>query len=86
VLKPARGVRVKGKCLKPSKKRHGKRCTRYVAVGSFKRVDKAGPNAFRWGGKVAGRKLGRGSYRLRAVPVAGGLAGKAVTASFKIVK
>jgi CSLREA domain-containing protein len=86
VLKPARGVKVKGRCLKPSKKRHGKRCTRYIAVGSFKHVDKAGANGFRWGGKVGGRKLPRGSYRLRAVPVAGVLAGKAVTISFRVMR
>lgn len=86
VLKPARGVKIKGKCLKPSKKRHGRRCTRYVVVGSFMHVDVAGANAFRWGGTIGGRKLTRGSYKLRAVPVAGALAGHAVTVGFRVTK
>jgi CSLREA domain-containing protein len=86
VLRPARGVRVKGTCLRPTKKRHGKRCTRYVAVGRFTHIDKAGANAFRWGGKAGGHKLGRGSYKLRAVPVTGVLAGNAVTISFRVVR
>jgi CSLREA domain-containing protein len=86
VLRPARGVRVKGKCLRPSKKRHGKRCTRYIAVGRFTHLDVAGVNRFRWGGKAGGRKLRRGSYKLRAVPVAGVLAGKAVTVPFRVIR
>jgi CSLREA domain-containing protein len=85
VLRPARGVRVKGHCRKPSK-RHGKRCTRLLAVGHFTHVDHPGTNRFHWGGKAGGHKLRRGSYRLRAVPVAGVLAGKAVTVSFRVVK
>ena len=86
VLKPLHGVKVKGKCVKPSKKRHGKRCMRYVPVGRFTHVDVAGANAFRWRGKVGGHKLKPGSYKLRAVPVAGQLAGKAVAATFRVVK
>jgi CSLREA domain-containing protein len=86
VLRPAPGVRIKGKCLKPSKKRHGKRCTRYVAVGRFTHLDVAGLNRFHWGGKVGGHKLRRGNYKLRAVPVAGVLAGKPVTVSFRVIR
>ena len=86
VLRPARGVKVKGRCLKPSKKRHGKRCTRFVALGSFTHTDVQGANLIHFTGGVRGRKLKPGSYRLRAVPVLGTLTGKAVTASFRVIK
>jgi uncharacterized delta-60 repeat protein len=87
VLKPVRGVRDKrGRCVKPRKPLRGKRCTRYVSVGGFKHADVAGRNSFHFTGRVRGRKLRPGRYRLRAVPSVGGTRGKAVTATFRIVK
>jgi hypothetical protein len=38
-----------------------------MAVGSFTHADVAGANRFRFTGRVGGRKLRPGSYRLRAV-------------------
>jgi hypothetical protein len=60
------GRRAGGRCVKPRKSnRHAKRCTRYVRVkGSFSRRGRAGKNSFRFKGRVKGRKLRRGRYRL----------------------
>lgn len=66
------------RCLRP-------RCVRYTTVGSFTHKDKAGANSFRFTGRLRGRKLKPGSYRLRVVPRFAGRAGKAVVAGFRIV-
>jgi uncharacterized delta-60 repeat protein len=86
VLKPARGARYKGNCVKPSRRRHGKRCTRWVAVGRFPHADKVGLNSFHFTGRVYGRKLKPGRYRLRARPRFAGPAGAAIEVGFRIVK
>jgi uncharacterized delta-60 repeat protein len=86
VLRPARGVRYKGSCVKPSRRRHGKRCTRWVAVGRFTHTDKAGLNSFHFTGRVYGRKLRPGRYKLRARPRFAGPDGRAVEVNFRIVK
>jgi len=56
-------------CVAPAKgKRGAKRCTRVVAVkGSFAVAGKAGANKLRITGRLAGKRLPRGSYRLTAV-------------------
>jgi hypothetical protein len=43
-----------------------KRCTRLVRAGSFTHADEAGRVSFRFSGRVGGRKLRPGRYRLRA--------------------
>ena len=59
--------------------------TRYAAAGSFKHTDAAGLVRFGFSGRVAGHKLARGRYRLRAVPRNAAGAGRAVTARFRIL-
>ncbi len=86
VLKPARGVRHKGSCVKPSRRRRGKRCTRWVAVGRFTHADKVGLNSFRFTGRVYGHKLRPGRYKLRARPRFAGPAGQAIEVGFRIVR
>ena len=68
VERAAPGRRAKGGCRKPSaRNRRGKRCTRFVRVtGSFTHSGGTGANRFRFTGRVAGRKLVPGSYRLVA--------------------
>lgn len=62
-------------------------CTRYAAVsGSVARSGRAGANTFRFSGRMNGRRLARGRYRLVAVPTAGGRAGHAVTVAFRVVR
>ena len=79
------GTRVR--CLAPSRRnRRGARCTRYVALpGSFTDTARAGSNSFYFTGRLGGRTLTAGSYRLRATPNAGGVAGRPVDVSFRIV-
>jgi uncharacterized delta-60 repeat protein len=86
VLKRTRGVRHKGRCVKPSRHRHGKSCARWVAVGRFTHADEVGLNSFHFTGRVYGHKLRPGRCRLRARPRFAGPAGTAIEVSFRIVK
>jgi hypothetical protein len=83
VLAPRKGVTA-AKCVKPKRGRHGKRCTRYVSLGSFTHADAAGFNTFVFTGRVRRHKLSRGSYKLQAISRANGKKSKAVTLSFRI--
>ncbi len=73
-------------CAKPGRtNRHGAACTYYSRVGSFTHADAtAGPIHFRFMGRVTGRTLQPGSYRLQAVPRNSIGIGKAVATSFTI--
>jgi hypothetical protein len=87
VYKHAR-VRHRGRCLAPQPGRHRKRrqrCIRYLTVGSFTHSDRAGPNSFRFTGRVGGHKLKPGSYLLMATPRVGGRNGIATTTRFRII-
>ncbi len=63
------GRRTGGRCAAPSRSnRGGRRCDRYrYEKGGFPHAGPAGANAFRISGRLAGRRLARGRYRLRAV-------------------
>jgi hypothetical protein len=78
--------RTQGKsCKKPSKSnRHGKRCTLYAPVGSFSHADLAGANSLHFSGRLSGKKLARGRYRLSAVAHNSAGAGPVATTEFKI--
>lgn len=72
VERKAEGRRAGGKCAKPTRgNRKGAACTRWTAAGSFSRAGAAGINAPRFNGRVGGRKLAPGSYRLIAQPEGG---------------
>ena len=74
-----------GKCRKPNRRRSGRACTRYVSVrGKFSVGATAGPNRFRFTGRLANRRLRKGRYQLVARPTAGGKTGKAASARFRI--
>ena len=68
-----------------SRRRH---CTRYVALrGSFKKVGGAGLNSLRFSGRMNGRKLSPGYYKLVAVAHDGsGNGSKTRRLGFRIVK
>jgi hypothetical protein len=55
-------------CVKPTKhnRSHG-RCTRTATIGAFAHAGAVGANRFRFTGRVNGRKLAPGSYRLRVI-------------------
>jgi hypothetical protein len=92
VLKRAAGVRSGKQCIAPGHHRprgvQHKRCTRYVAVGpSFAHQDAAGANRFRFTGRIAGRKLAPGNYRLTGTPRnAAGESGAPLSVSFTIIR
>jgi hypothetical protein len=63
------GRLVSRRCKRPGRRhRRRPRCTRFRRVkGAFERQGNAGPNALRFRGRLAGRALRRGRYRLTAV-------------------
>ena len=63
------GRRVGSRCVKPRRaNRNRARCTRLVAArGTFSHAGKAGGNKFRFSGRLSGRTLKRGRYRLFGV-------------------
>ena len=85
VLRPLAGRTQGRSCKKPSQKnRHGKRCSYYTALGSFTHADGAGANSVHFSGRLHGRRLPRGSYRLQAVARDAAGNGPAVFRGFKI--
>ncbi len=68
------------------KKAHGKPCVLYRTLGSFTHTDAAGANKLRFTGRIKGRKLKPGTYRLLATAVASGHKSKSQTRAFKIVR
>ena len=64
------GRRRAGRCRPAKRAPRGKRCTRRVpARGSFTHAGTAGVNAFRFTGRLAGKTLAAGNYRLIATPI-----------------
>jgi hypothetical protein len=89
IEKAAGGRRVKGRCVKASRSnRKAKRCTRYLALqGTSTVTGKAGSNSRRFSGRLSGRKLAQGRYRLVATARdAAGNASKPKRVAFKIVR
>lgn len=86
VERPVRGRLVGRRCLSERKSnRKRRRCTRYVRVrGSFTLQGKAGRNSFHLTGRLNGKRLARGRYRLVATPTANGRTGTPTRASFRI--
>ena len=68
VERAVRGRRVGGRCVRTTRANAGNRpCTRYVLMrGSFSRRATAGTNRFRFTGRLSGRALKPGRYRLVA--------------------
>lgn len=77
-----------GRCVKATRaNRRARRCTRLVTLTSgVTRSASAGANFFRFTGRLSGRKLAPGQYRLLATPVAGGKTGRAASAAFRVIK
>lgn len=82
------GRRQGGKCRKPSPQNSGgKRCTRYTKLpGSFRDSGNKGKNQLHFNGRLKGKALPAGKYRLTATPRDPfGNAGGARRATFQIV-
>jgi len=84
VERAANGRRKGKKCV--AKRKKGKPCTIYKRVkGSFTQSGKKGSNRFKFSGRVGGKKLRPGRYRLVAVATdTAGNRGKAVRSKFRI--
>jgi hypothetical protein len=83
------GRRSGKRCVKPTKKnRHARKCTRYVRLrGSFDLIAFSGKTSFKFTGRLKGKKLPVGKYRL--VGAAFNSAGKTSDtrrAAFRIVR
>jgi hypothetical protein len=76
----------KGLCAAPSKRNAGSaRCTRFVALpGGFSLKPRVGENSFRFLGRIGGRTLSAGHYRLVGSPSIAGVVQKAVVVPFTI--
>jgi uncharacterized repeat protein (TIGR01451 family) len=88
IQKPARGIKKGKSCVKPPKNppSNAKRCTRYVSQGSFTRLNFGLPDRFRFSGRLSGKTLKPGTYRLRVVARNGTGPSKAKTAGFTVKK
>lgn len=89
-LRPGRrkGSGASARCVRETKRnRSAARCTRRVAVkGGFAQMASAGSNRFRFTGRLAGRSLEAGRYRLMATPAAAGRTGKPTSRGFRIIR
>jgi hypothetical protein len=82
------GHLVSDHCVKPARSNRGhKSCIRSVRVpGSFTRQRSAGTDRFTFSGRLAGRALKPGVYKLVATATAGGHSGSPASARFRIVR
>ncbi len=83
------GRKVKGKCVKTSSSNRRKaRCERWTAVkGSFTVTGKKGANRIELRGRIGGRTLKPGRYRLNAIEIdLAGLASRTKRTAFTIVR
>ena len=78
----------KATCERPTKhNREQHRCIRYITVkGSFTRAGLTGSNTFRFSGRLNGKRLTRGEYRLIASPTINAATGRAASANFRIIR
>jgi hypothetical protein len=69
VQRAAAGRRVGGRCVRPTSRNHRARpCPRWARVhGTFVHASLSGVNGLRFNGRVAGRRLSPGRYRLGAI-------------------
>ena len=87
VQRPAAGRRVRKKCVRPTKANRKKpRCTRWITIGKLTQLAGAGLNTRAFNGRLAGKKLAPGRYRVQALARdAAGNASQAKTVGFRVV-
>jgi len=85
VVSEAKGRRQGKSCKQPSKaNKRGKPCKLLVKKGSFAHVDITGANSLRFSGRLGGKALAKGVYKLQAVPRNAADSGLTVSKSFTI--
>jgi len=81
------GRRVGGRCVKATKNNRRKpRCSRALAAGTLRISGKAGANSVAFSGKISGRALKPGSYRLLVTALADGKTSPARSLRFTIAR
>jgi hypothetical protein len=85
VERPVKGRKKGKRCITRRKK--GKRCIKWTRVGSFTHDGPAGTRSFKFRGRLKGKKLKPGRYRLSSTPVDdAGNRGKPKRKKFRIVR
>jgi hypothetical protein len=85
VLSEVKGRKQGKSCKKPSKSnKRGKPCELLIKMGSFIHVDVSGANSLRFSGRLKGKALAKGVYKLQAVPRNATGSGLTVSKSFTI--
>lgn len=86
VLRASVGRRIGHSCVKPSRATlHHRRCTRLLRILTLIHRDRPGRNALFLAGRVRGRPLRPGGYRLQAQARASRFAGPPVSTAFEVV-
>ncbi|MBF6619179.1 MAG: PKD domain-containing protein [Patulibacter sp.] len=81
------GRRAGRRCAKATRKNRGKRrCARYESRGKLSMDAKAGSNRFAFRGKLRGRTLKPGRYRVQVVARSNGKRSRTATTTFTIVR
>ena len=73
-------------CLSGQPRKHQRRCTNRLSLGSFTHLDVAGIVSVHFTGRVRGHKLNPGRYLLTLAPRANGQQGRTIQLAFHIVK
>jgi hypothetical protein len=88
VFKRLPGIKKSGKCVARPRHvtGHPAKCTREVSASSFTHGDTAGTNTVAFTGRLNGKALSPGSYRLVTVPNNRGVKGPRASATFTVVR
>jgi virginiamycin B lyase len=74
-----------GRCVKPRRARHGRRCTRFKRIGTQTRAGAGGANSLAIAGTIGRRTIPAGSYRLTITASdAAGLVSRPVRRTLKV--
>ena len=86
VQRPRHGRGKHGEATRPPEERQARKCTRFVTLrGVSRSPGVAGTNTFHFTGRLNGKRLAPGKYRLVATPKANGEIGNKATAGFTII-
>ncbi len=88
IAKKTAGIEQEGECEKPHKRhQRGKRCSFYELLdGDFARENEPGGNSFHFTGRLNGRTLAPGTYRLTATPEYESIYGSPIKRKFRICR